>query len=188
MLENPVLSEKDSINWTLLFKKIIIIILMESISTEKLPPIFKLPLLSKVLLYFGFLHDWKMILESINKGTKEIWTENKEILLYWGRNQKVCLDLDNDKIKYCTDILYKAELFKILTNNLGKWNLSKQDSQDLQKIEIHNLIFKIWNQLNKRNAIIKLFKSNWKDINLNKNGFLTLLWLVLARTIRGILT
>ena len=73
---------------------------MESISTKKLPPIFKLSLLSKILPYFGYLHDWKRILESINKKTNDIWDQNKEQLKYLGRDLKLSLHLDGKFIKF----------------------------------------------------------------------------------------
>ena len=88
---------------------------MESISTKKLPPVFKLSLLSKILPYFGYLHDWKWILESMNKKTNDIWDQNKEVLKYWGRDLKLSLHLEESWIKLSENIMLKAELFKFQT-------------------------------------------------------------------------
>ena len=95
---------------------------MESISTKKLPPIFKLSLLSKILPYFGYLHDWKWILESINKKTNNIWEENKEVLKYWGRDLKLSIYLEDRLIKLSENILLKAELFKFQTERFFDFN------------------------------------------------------------------
>ena len=86
---------------------------MESISTKKLSPIFKLSLLSKILPYFGYLHDWRRILESINKKTNDIWDQNKEELKYWGRDLKLRLRLEDSWIKLIKNSLLKADFFQI---------------------------------------------------------------------------
>ena len=103
---------------------------MESISTKKLPPIFKLSLLSKILPYFGYLHNWKMILESINKKTNDIWDQNKEVLKYLGRDLKLSLHLESRYIKFSENILLKAELFNILSERFYRFNWGTEKTQD----------------------------------------------------------
>ena len=134
---------------------------MESISTKKLPPIFKLSLLSKILPYFGYLHDWKRILESINKKTNDIWKENKEVLKYWGRDLKLSLHLEDSSIKLSKNILLKAELFKFHTERFFKFHLGVGKTEvKIKQLKIDNLILKLCNQLNEDNAIV-FQKLNW---------------------------
>ena len=128
---------------------------MESISTKKLPPIFKLSLLSKILPYFGYLHDWKWILESINKRTNDIWDQNKEELKYWGRDLKLSLFLENSSIKFSENIVSKADLFKFQTDRLCKFHQDTEKTQDkIKELKIDSLILQLCNQLNEDNAIV----------------------------------
>ena len=128
---------------------------MESISTKKLPPIFKLSLLSKILPYFGYLHDWKRILESINKKTNDIWDQNKEELKYWGRDLKRSLFIEDSSIKFSENILLKAELFKFRTSRFFKFHRdSKKTLSDIKELRINSLILKLCNQLNEDNVIV----------------------------------
>ena len=130
---------------------------MESISTKKLPPIFKLSLLSKILPYFGYLHDWKRILESINKKTNDIWDQNKEQLKYWGRDLKLSQYLDYSWIKHLIEnnIRLKADLFKFTTNWFFKLHQDTEKTLDkIQEWEIDSLILQLCSQLNEDNAIV----------------------------------
>ena len=128
---------------------------MESISTKKLPPIFKLSLLSKILPYFGYLHDWKWILESINKKTNDIWDQNKEELKYWGRDLKLSLFLEDSRIKFSENILLKAELFKFQTNKFYRFHGYTLKTHDkIKELEIDSLILQLCSQLNEDNAIV----------------------------------
>ena len=133
---------------------------MESISTKKLPPIFKLSLLSKIFPYFGYLHDWKKILESINKKTNDIWDQNKEVLKYWGRDLRLSLFLEDGHIKYSENILLKAELFKFETNKFFYFHWQREKtSGKIKELEIDSLILQLCNQLNEDNAIV--FQKWW---------------------------
>ena len=136
---------------------------MESISNKKLPPIFKLPLLSKILPYFGYLHDWKWILESMNKMTNDVWDQNKEVLKYLGRDLKLSLYLDDSWIKLSEDILLKVELFKFHTSRFYKFNWGTEKTLDkIKEWEIDSLILQFCSQLNEDNAIV-FQKLNWID-------------------------
>ena len=135
---------------------------MESISTKRLPPIFKLSLLSKILPYFGHLHDWRRILESINKKTNDIWDQNKEVLKYWGRDLKCSLFLEDRYIKFSENILLKTELFKFQTERFFKFHWETEKTLDkIKKLEIDSLILKLCNQLNEDNAIVF---QKWGDV------------------------
>ena len=128
---------------------------MKSISNKKLPSIFKLSLLSKILPYFGYLHDWKWILESINKKTNDIWDQNKEVLKYLGRDLKHSLHLDYNFIKLSENILLKAELFKFQTERFIIFNWeTKRTLRDIKQLKIDSLILQLCSQLNENNAIV----------------------------------
>ena len=128
---------------------------MESISTKKLPPIFKLSLLSKILPYFGYLHDWKRILEWINNKTNDIWDQNKEVLKYWGRDLKLSLHLENCLIKLSENILLKAELFKFETARFFNFHRGTLKALDkIKELKIDSLILQLCNQLNEDNTIV----------------------------------
>ena len=136
---------------------------MESISTKKLPPIFKLSLLSKILPYFGYLHDWKWILESINKKTNDIWEENKEVLKYWGRDLNLSIYLEDSFIKSSESILLNAELFKFETSRFFKFHWGTFKTLDkIKELKIDSLILQLCNQLNEDNAIVF---QQWDFIN-----------------------
>ena len=128
---------------------------MESVSTKKLPPIFKLSLLSKILPYFGYLHDWKWILESMNKKTNNIWDQNKEVLKYWGRNLKLTLYLEESSINFSENILLKAELFEFKTKGFFEfYKVTKKTLGMIKELRIDSLILQLCNQLNEDNAIV----------------------------------
>ena len=128
---------------------------MESISTKKLPPIFKLSLLSKILPYFGYLHDWKRILESISKKTNDIWDQNKEQLKYLGRDLKLSFYLDYCLIKLSESIILQAELFKFQTSRFFIFYKDTEKSlSDIKELKIDSLILQLCNQLNEDNAIV----------------------------------
>ena len=128
---------------------------MESISTKKLPPIFKLSLLSKILPYFWYLHNWKWILESINSKTNKIWDQNKEELKYLGRDLKFSLHLENSLIEFSESILLKAELFKFQTSRFFKFHWGTEKAQyNIKKLKIDSLILQLCSHLNEDNAIV----------------------------------
>ena len=128
---------------------------MESISTKTLPPIFKLSLLSKILPYFGYLNDWKRILESINRKTNEIWNQNKEVLKYLGRDLKLNLHLEDRFIKLLENILLKADLFKFQTQWFVQFHKETEKTKGkLNKGKVDSLILQLCNQLNEDNAIV----------------------------------
>ena len=70
---------------------------MEKISAKKLPPIFKMSVLWNILPYYGHLHRWRRLLEKINTKTKDIWDQNREQLMYVGRDFKREIELYNLK-------------------------------------------------------------------------------------------
>ena len=61
---------------------------MKKEKRTKLPPIFKISMLWNILPYYDYLHKWKILLEQLNKGIKDIWELNKKELIYIGREFK----------------------------------------------------------------------------------------------------
>ena len=88
---------------------------MERISTEKLPPIFKMSVLWNILPYYGHLHRWRRLLEKINTETKEIWDQNREQLMHIGRDFKREIELDNlnEDARYLKPNRGWLDLFKL---------------------------------------------------------------------------
>ena len=83
-----------------------------------LPPVFKMPLLSKILPYFGYLHQWRRLLTEINKETEEIWEENQEIFVYTGRDYREERSLQISYWRYNKIRRSIIDLFQIT----GEWN------------------------------------------------------------------
>ena len=65
------------------------------LSKGYLPPIFKMSVLWNVLPYYGLLHEWKELLESINEKTKTIWKEKSKALIYWGKEFRERIDIED---------------------------------------------------------------------------------------------
>ena len=61
---------------------------MEQTNSKSLPQIFKLSALCNILPYFGYLHEWKNLLESISTETNQVWNENRAALMHWGKDYK----------------------------------------------------------------------------------------------------
>ena len=70
---------------------------MERIREKKLPPIFKMSVLWNILPYYGHIHRWRRLLEKINTKTKDIWDQNREQLMYIGRDFKREIELIKSK-------------------------------------------------------------------------------------------
>ena len=126
---------------------------MERISTKKLPPIFKMSVLYNILPYYGHIHRWRRLLEKISKETKNIWDQNREQLMYIGRDFKRDIELDNlyedDRylrpnrgwldlfsLSLSNDFRYYNCDFTILTDNLN--------ADEVIVINSHDDIFKAY--------------------------------------------
>ena len=76
-------------------------ILMESSRYWNLPSIFKLSTLCNILPYYGYLHEWRFLLGSINTETLNIWDKNRDQLIYFGRfYKKEMLNEEDNKNAY----------------------------------------------------------------------------------------
>ena len=93
-------------------------LLMVQTNIESLPPIFKLSALCNILPYFGYLHEWKNLLESISTGTNQVWNENRVALMHWGKDykQETWLIFGYGKFQINKGIPQNLELFTITTN------------------------------------------------------------------------
>ena len=124
---------------------------MEQTNNKTLPPIFKLSALCNFLPYFGYLHEWKNLLESINTGTNQVWNENRAALMYWGQEykQETWLIYYDQEFVINKGIPQNLELFT-LTTNWFDW------VHDIKKNKWNNirLITILLNRLNTNNAIV----------------------------------
>ena len=115
--------------------------------TKRLPPIFKMSMLWNILPYYGHLHRWRRLLEKINTKTKDIWDQNREQLVYIGRDFKREIELDNlyeyarhlrpnrswldlFLLSLSYDFRYNKFDFTILTDNLNEYEVIIIDSHD----------------------------------------------------------
>ena len=67
---------------------------MKKINMKKLPLVFKINLLWGILSYYGYLHEWRWVLEKMSKETKNIWEEKKYQLMTIGRKYRREIELD----------------------------------------------------------------------------------------------
>ena len=67
---------------------------MEIENKWKVPLIFKMSLLCCILPYYGHLHRWRRLLETLSSKTREIWNQNKDALIYWGKDFKSNIEIN----------------------------------------------------------------------------------------------
>ena len=125
---------------------------MEQINSEFLPPIFKLSALCNILPYFGYLHEWKNLLESISTGANQVWNENREALMHWGKDykQETWIIYDHDEFIINKSLPQNLELFT-LTTNWFDWVDHKKEKNNWINIRLITILL---NRLNIKNAII----------------------------------
>ena len=61
---------------------------MEKLESESLPKIFRFSVLCNILPYYGYIDEWVKILKGLSTQTKIIWENNSEAFLYWGKEIK----------------------------------------------------------------------------------------------------
>ena len=126
---------------------------MEQTNSEFLPPIFKLSALCNILPYFGYLHEWKYLLESISMGTNQVWNENREALMHWGKDYKQETWFIYDKYKgfiINKSIPHNLELYT-LTTNWFDWDDKEKEENNWINIRLITILL---NRLNTNNAIL----------------------------------
>ena len=124
---------------------------MEQTNTESLPPIFKLSSLCNILPYFGYLHEWKNLLESISTKTNKVWNEKWTALMHWGKHykQETWLIYRYKKFIINKGIPQNLELFT-LTTNWFDWDDKEIEENNWINIRV---ITRLLNRLNINNAI-----------------------------------
>ena len=126
---------------------------MEQTNSESLPPIFKLSALCNILPYFGYLHEWKNLLESISTWTNQVWNENREALMHWGKDykQETWLIYDDEEFIINKGIPQNLELFTLTTNWFDwVWNKEKIENNWINI----RLIAILLNRLNTNDTIV----------------------------------
>ena len=125
---------------------------MEQTNSESLPPIFKLSALCNILPYFGYLHEWKNLLESISMGTNQVWNENRAAFMYWGKDykQETWHIYYDDEFIINKSIPQNLELFT-LTTNWFDWNDEEKKQNNWINIRLITILL---NRLNINNAIV----------------------------------
>ena len=128
------------------------IISMEQTNSKSLPPIFKLSSLFNILPYYGYLHEWKNLLESISTGTNQVWNENRAALMHWGKDykQETWLIYDHDEFIINKGIPQNIELFT-LTTNWFSWDEKNKENNNWINIKLITILL---NRLNINNIIV----------------------------------
>ena len=81
---------------------------METFAQMKVHAILKFSHISKILVYYGYLHKWKALMERLNKQSSNIWKDNLDAFIKWGENNKAPIDL-----------LYDSEEAKSFISNIN---------------------------------------------------------------------
>ena len=121
---------------------------MEKKNITMLHSILRFSVLCNILPYYGFIHEWKILLELINKKGCQIWSKNREAFINLGRkfrHKKVYKNKNNYEI-----IPKNSELFYLKTNLFVDSSMFKLGSSWI----FTNLLGKLLNQLKSKNAII----------------------------------
>ena len=128
--------------------------LMEKISGKTLPPIFKLSWIVNILPYYDYLQSWILLMKSLNSKSCDIWNENENAFMNWGRNYRKTMFISvhdfnspgifiiRDKPEFFNDFFTwdstlfckKAELL-MLTNN-GETLIFERSYKDTYEIKI----------------------------------------------------
>ena len=133
---------------------------MENFKFERNSSILKLSVLCNILPYFGYLHQWKEVLELMSVKTKQLWIDNKEIFMFLGRKWKKHI-----KVFYWDDKVYiprNAELYAFKTNWFHYIYSNSLYYSDVHLWRLDKLIVPILNQLNTNRSIV---------IDEDKEGF-----------------
>ena len=74
---------------------------MEQLRPKRLTEIFKFSHISNILPYYGYLHEWKVLMERLSTQTNKVWTDNLEAFIKWGENYKteICLCMNSGRLE-----------------------------------------------------------------------------------------
>ena len=68
---------------------------MEKYSENKQQQIFKFSNISNILMYYGFLDEWKRLMKRLSSQTRDIWNNNEDAFLNFGYSRRRFLYVDN---------------------------------------------------------------------------------------------
>ena len=124
------------------FKLLTTIIFIENFNSKLLPPIFKFSMLCRILPYYGFLHEWR-VLQQFNTKTKAIWDDNIDAFIWSGKNCRVILrfsraseiqHLNINQLNYFETWMF-ASPFENKAEELIVWLVNKLGYRDVLVIE-----------------------------------------------------
>ena len=69
----------------------------------------------RILPFYGFLHEWKILMVRMNKLTKNIWEENEEAFINWGKNYRATSLITVKNTKWAYEIAENHRFFKEIT-------------------------------------------------------------------------
>ena len=87
---------------------------MEQFEPRPLPAIFKFSHISWVLAYYGWLHEWKVLMESLSKDTSKLWKDNLNAFFKWGENLKDHIRIEHKPEKSEKLIPYLESNYKFI--------------------------------------------------------------------------
>ena len=123
---------------------------MEQLRPKRLTEIFKFSHISNILPYYGYLHEWKVLMERLCTQSSNIWKNNLEAFVKWGENNKTHIFM-----------LYDSEKAKSFISNFNNnYRFIKNITGDDKKFI--NKIHKIMNIL-EDDKLIQLSYFEWKS-------------------------
>ena len=87
---------------------------MEQFEPKPLPAIFKFSHISWVLAYYGWLHEWKVLMESLSKDTSKLWKDSLNAFFKWGENLKNNIRIEHKPEKSEKLITYIESNYKFI--------------------------------------------------------------------------
>ena len=124
---------------------------MENIDLGKLPTIFKFSALWNILPYYGYLHEWKAMLELTSIKTNQIWNNHKEAFTYAGRKCRLVIQLKHSKDIY--DLFPKnQELFVIRVSTSSWFNYRSNETKGQTRYKV--LILPLVQKLDRCKSVI----------------------------------
>ena len=124
---------------------------MENKEPESLGQFFKFSILCNILPYYGYLHEWKEVLQLICKKTSTIWNENWEAFMYLGRRYKYDVKIFQNNSWH---IPKNAELFILAQSWMDSPFMFSQCLDDGYLLKFNEIIFPLLNQLNENKVIL----------------------------------
>ena len=119
----------------------------------KLPSIFKFSYLSRILVYYGYLHEWKVLMERLCTQSCNIWKDNLEAFIKAGENNNAPIVIQHDYAKAKSFISNINDNYRFINSIAGNDELFVK------------LIHEIMNSLGD-DKLIKLSCLGWKWLHI----------------------